>query len=175
MLKNYFKIGLRNLLKNRVSSIINICGLGLAVGCCLVVFVFLDWSFFQDTFHSKLHRLFVVEKIATKEGKQVFEGDSPLPMGQMLKAVFPQIKNSARVNFVETVIKEGDNVFRETVSFVDDSFYEMLDFPVKWGNKSTFTESNGIVLTEELSKVLYGNENSLGKHLNLRFNINGLV
>lgn len=173
MLRNYLKISFRNLRKNKLSSIINISGLGLAVGCCLVVFSFLDWSFFQDTFHSKLDRLYVVEKIVAKDGNEEFRGDSPLPMAEMLKDEFPQIKNSTRIKFEEAVIKEGDYVFRESISFVDDSFYKMLDFPVKWGNTKTFTEPNSIVLTEELSEKLYGKSNSVGKSVNVRINVNG--
>ncbi len=174
MLQNYFKLGLRNLLKNRLSSIINISGLGLAVGCCLVVFVFLDRSIHLDSFHSKLNRIYVVETIAEKNGNQQYKIDSPAPLGQQLKNDFPQIKNAARLNFVNTTIKVGDNVFREEVSFVDDVFYELFDFPVKWGNRKAFTEQNGIVLTEELSNKLFGKNNSLGKSVNIRFKSNGV-
>ncbi len=173
MFKNYFKLGWRNLLKNKLSSIINIVGLGLAVGCCFVVFVFLDWSINQDNFNSKLDKLYVVERVAEKDGNQQLWGDSPAPMGEMLKNDFPQIKNTARMNAVGAVIKQGDNVFREEISFVDDAFYNMFDFPVKWGSKQTFTEQNGIVLTEELSEKLFGKENSVGKNVNIRFNNNG--
>ena len=173
MLRNYLKIAWRNILKNRLSAFINIAGLGLAVGCCLVVFVFLDWYLTQDGFHSKINKIYVVERIEAKEGNQQFWGNSPAPMAQMLKNDFPQIKNTARLNDLEAVIKEGDHVFRQKVSFVDDSFYEMFDFPVKWGNKQTFTEQNGIVLTEELSEKLFGKANAIGKNVNVRFNNDG--
>ena len=173
MIKNYFKLGWRNLVKNKLSSTINIVGLGLAVGCCLVVFVFLDWSVNQDDFHSKLNKLYVVERIEEKDGNQQLWGNSPAPMGQMLKNDFPQIKNTARLNAVGAVIKQGDNVFREEVCFVDNTFYAMFDFPVKWGSKQTFTEQDGIVLTEELSEKLFGKENSVGKNVSMRFSNNG--
>lgn len=169
MIFNYLKLGFRNLVKNRLSSLINIGGLALAVGCCLVVFVFLDWSFNQDTFHAKLNKLYVVEEIVEKDGEREYLGDSPVPMGEMLKNDFPQIKNAARVDYYGSLIKQGDNVFRESVSFVDDSFYEMLDFPVKWGNEKTFTEQNSIVLTEPLSEKLFGKDNPIGKTINIRF------
>jgi hypothetical protein len=51
MLKNYLKSGLRSLAKNKLSSAINILGLALAVGCCLVVFQFLDFSMHFDNFN----------------------------------------------------------------------------------------------------------------------------
>src|SRR5260221_13712438 len=131
MIKNYFKVGFRNLIKNRLSSSINILGLGLAVGCCLVVFEFLDWSLHMDDFHSKIKNLFVVERISEDKGNKQYWGNTPTLMGPMLMADFPQIKNISRVNFEDILIKQGDNVFRENVSFVDDSFYNMFDFPIK--------------------------------------------
>jgi putative ABC transport system permease protein len=173
MYRNYLKLGFRNLLKNRLSSAINIAGLGLAVGCCLVVFVFLDWSVNQDSFHTKRNKIHIVERIEAKDGNQQLWGNSPAPMAQMLKNDFPQIKNTTRLNDVESVIKQGDNVFREQVSFVDDSFYEMFDFPIKWGSEQTFTDQNSIVLTEALSEKLFGKANSIGKSVNIRFNTDG--
>lgn len=173
MLKNYLKLGFRNLAKNRLSSAINILGLGLAVGCCMVVFQFFDWSMHMDNFHHKLNNLFVIERVSVKDGNQQLWGDSPSPMGPMLKADFPQIKNDARLNYTGVIIKQGDNVFRESVSFVDDSFYQMFNFPVKWGIKQHFTDPDGIVLTDELSEKLFGKENPTGRNVSVRFNKDG--
>jgi ABC-type antimicrobial peptide transport system permease subunit len=173
MIKNYFKLGLRNLAKNRLSSTINILGLALAVGCCMVVFEFFYWSINMDNFHHKLNKLFVIERISEKDGNQQLWGNSPAPMGPMLKADYPQIKNIARVKYTGVLIKQGDNVFRESVTFVDNSFYQMFDFPVKWGSQQRFSDLDGIVLTEELSEKLFSKVNPVGKNINVRFNKNG--
>lgn len=174
MIKNYLKLGLRNLAKNRLSSTINILGLGLAVGCCMVVFQFFDWSMHMDNFQRKLNNLFVIERLSQKDGNQQLWGNSPTPMGPMLKADFPQVKNIARVNYTGVIIKQGDNVFRESVTFVDDAFYNMFNFPIKWGNSRRFMDEDGIVLTNELSAKLFGRENPVGKNVNVRFNKNGV-
>jgi ABC-type antimicrobial peptide transport system permease subunit len=173
MIKNYFKLGLRNLAKNRLSSFINILGLALAIGCCLVVFEFFDWAMHMDNFHHKVNNLFVVERVSQKDGNEQLWGNSPSPMGPMLKSDFPQIKNITRINYSGVIIKQGDNVFRESVTFVDNSFYNMFDFPVKWGNKEHFTDQDGIVLTTYLSEKLFGKENPVGKNISIRFNNNG--
>ncbi len=173
MIRNYFKLGFRNLTKNRLSSTINILGLALAVGCSMVVFEFFDWSMHMDSFHRKINNLFVIERITEKNGNQQPWGDSPAPMGPMLKADFPQIKNFTRISSAGVIIKENDNVFKENVTFTDDAFYKMFDFPVKWGNKQHFTDLDGIVLTEYLSNKLFGKVNPVGKNVNLRFNNNG--
>jgi putative ABC transport system permease protein len=173
MIKNYFKLGLRSLTKNKLSSSINILGLALAVGCCMVVFEFFDWSMHMDNFNHKLNKLFVVEQVSEKDGNRQFWGNSPAPMGPMLKNDFPQIKNVTRINYTGVIIKQGDNVFRDNVTFVDNTFYKMFDFPVKWGNPATFTDEDGIVLTEQLSEKLFGKLNPTGKNVNVRFNNNG--
>src|SRR5277367_7075493 len=80
MIKNYFKLGFRNLAKNRLSSSINILGLALAVGCCMVVFEFFDWSMHMDNFHHKINNLFVVERVSQKGGNEQLWGNSPSPL-----------------------------------------------------------------------------------------------
>src|ERR1700743_2682381 len=173
MIKNYFKLGFRSLSKNRLSSAINILGLALAVGCCMVVFEFFDWNMHMDNFHHKVNNLFVIERIFEKDGNKQYWGNSPASMGPMLKADFPQVKNMARVQFSGVIIKRGDNVFRENVTFVDDSFYKMFDYPVKWGNPATFTDADGIVLTDQLADKLFGNQNPIGQNVNVTFTVDG--
>ena len=173
MLGYYFKIGWRNIKKNKLSSAINVGGLGLAVGCCLVAFVYINWRINQDDFQKNRNKIYVIERIESKDGVQQLWGNSPSPMGPMLKSDFPQIKNYARLDVMDAVLKKDDNVFNESISFVDNSFYDMFNFPIKWGNKQTFTELNGIVLTEELSEKLFGKENPVGKSVNVQFTVAG--
>ncbi len=169
MFKSYFNTGFRNILKQKFSATINILGLALALGCCLVVFRFLDWATNMDSLHANRNEIYVVERNAQNNGNEQLWGDSPMPLGEVLSNDFSGIKNMSRMNFVDGVFKEDDKIFRSQVSFVDNSFYKMFDFPVKWGNKDDFIAQDGIVLTEELSEKLYGNINSLGKTVNIRF------
>lgn len=174
MIKNYLKLGFRNLVKNKLSSSINILGLALAVGCCMVVFTYFDWSMHMDSFHRKINNIFVIERLSSQNGNDQLWGDSPAPMGPMLKNEFPQIKDAVRLSNTGVIIKRGDNVFNQHVTFADNNFYKMFDFPVKWGNKKDFTDQDGIVLTEELSDKLFGKENPTGKTISLTFNKDGV-
>jgi putative ABC transport system permease protein len=169
MIKNYFKLGFRNLVKNKLSSAINILGLALAVGCCMVVFMFFDWSMHMDGFHRKINNLFVIERLSSQNGNDQLWGDAPAPMGPMLKSQFPQIKDAVRLSNTGVIIKRGDNVFNQHVTFADNGFYQMFDFPVKWGNKKDFTDQDGIVLTGELSDKLFGKANPTGKTISVTF------
>ena len=173
MIKNYIKLGFRSLEKNKLSSIINILSLGLAVGCCMVVFEFIYWGTHMDNFHHKLNNLFVIERLTRQNGNEQLWGDSPAPIGPMLKNDFMQVKDIARVNDEDVIIKRDDNVFRETVTFADNALYQMFDFPVKWGNKANFTGPDGIVLTSDLAEKLFGDENPVGRNVNIRFIVDG--
>src|SRR5277367_918700 len=174
MIKNYFKLGFRNLVKNRLSSSINILGLALAVGCCMVVFTYFDWSMHMDGFHRKINNIFVIERLSSQNSNDQLWGDSPAPMGPMLKSEFPQVKDAVRLSNTGVIIKRGDNVFNQHVTFADNNFYKMFDFPVKWGNKKDFTDQDGIVLTEELSDKLFGKENPTGKTISITYNKDGV-
>lgn len=173
MLKNYLKLGFRNLIKHKASSFINISGLALAVGCCLMVFEYSYWAMHQDAFNSKIDHLFVIERVTEKNGKQQYHGDAPSPLGPALKNDFPQVKNVARLSYSSVIIKQKDNVFRDKITFVDDDFYKMFDYPVKWGDKQHFTDKDGIVLTSELSEKLFGHSNAVGNSLVITFNVDG--
>lgn len=170
MFKNYLKLGFRNLKKYKLSSFINISGLALAVGCCIMVSEYTYWALHQDSFNSRIDRLFVIEKIVDKKGVQQIYGDVPAALAPSLKNDYPQVSNAARLNYRSVVIKQGENVFRDRLTFVDDDFYEMFDYPVKWGERQKFTDQDGIVLTQELSGKLFGTSNPVGKALTIRIN-----
>ncbi|WP_316781044.1 ABC transporter permease [Pedobacter antarcticus] len=170
MFTNYLKLGFRNLKKYKLSSFINISGLALAVGCCIMVSEYTYWALHQDSFNSRIDRLFVVEKVVTKKGVQQIYGDVPAPLAQSLKNDYPQVVHAARLNYRSVVIKQDENVFRDKLTFVDDDFYKMFDYPVKWGQRQQFTDKDGIVLTQELSNKLFGTNNSVGKVVTIRIN-----
>src|SRR5258707_8268751 len=130
MISNYLKLGFRNLVKNRVSSVVNILSLALAVGCCLVVFIFIDWGTHLDNFNHKLKNLYVIERVTHDNEGDEYWGDSPSPIGPMLKVDFEQIKDFTRVTYEGALIKQSDNVFRESVAFTDSSLFQMFDFPI---------------------------------------------
>lgn len=89
-----------------MSSLINLSGLGMAIGCCLVVFAFLDWFVNQNVFLSKLCKLYVIERVGEKDGHPQFLSETPAPLGSFLKKDFPQIVNMCRLDYTDGLIKE---------------------------------------------------------------------
>lgn len=169
MLKNYLKLGFRNILKNRLSAFINAFGLALAIGCCLVVFKFSSWYFVRDTAHANRESIFVVERIVNEDGRQQLYGTSPAPLGPALKNDLPQVIDQSRFTHGDGIFAFEDQVFHEWVTFVDGSFYDIFDFPLKWGNPAQFTQPNAVVLGEAASEKYFGSKDPVGKDITIRF------
>jgi putative ABC transport system permease protein len=169
MFRNYAKTSLRSLLKNPMSAFINIFGLSVAIGICILVYAFLEYDKSIDQFHKNKQSVYLVTFFADRDGSVKQYGQTPRPMGEMLKADFAQIKKTCRLEDRNVVVKHGDNVFHEKVRYSDPEFLEMFTFPLKWGLSSSLTDMNSIVLSEEMSIKYFGDENPLGQNILVKF------
>ncbi|MEM1124279.1 MAG: ABC transporter permease, partial [Bacteroidota bacterium] len=173
MFRSYFKIGFRNILKNKGTTFVNAFGLSVAIGCCLVVFQFVDFIYSIDDFHSKRDETYLVQRIMEQNGEQVTWNDVPQPLGDALHNDFPQITSSVRINYQRGIVKHEDQVFAQRISFVDNGYFDLFDFPIKWGNKANFTDPEGIVLGIRTAEKYFGSNNPIGEELSIRFNVEG--
>lgn len=174
MFKNYFKIGYRNIHKNKLTTLINAFGMALAIGCALTVFQFIDIMYHLDTFHENLEKIYVVQREVDFNGNITLWGNTPEPIGPALANDFPQIEQVVRVSFRNGVVRKGENIFNEFVSFVDPAYYDMFDFPVKWGNPAAFKSREGVVIAETIAEKYFGSRNPIGEEMDFRFNIDGV-
>ena len=170
MFCNYFKMAYRSLLKNKVSSFINIFGLSVAIGCSIVSYLFVDFHYNKDTFHKNAENIFLIENILeNKDGQQIW-GDTPTPLGPILEDDFSQIEMSVRIANSSSTVRVGDNIFEEQVRFVDENFFEMFTFPLKYGDKvNVLTDRNSVVLNQEIAFKYFGDMNPVGKQMEFIF------
>jgi len=167
MLKNYLKIALRNLLRQKLYAFINIFGLALGVACCLLILLFVEheWSF--DKFHSKADRLFRAILVEHKtEGGVEGMAYQPMPLGSTLQAEFPEIERAVRVFTGGGAVSYGDKHFAESFIFTDPTFFEVFDFPLLQGDPaSVLTDPNAAVISRRMAEKYFGAEDPMGKQL----------
>lgn len=169
MLKSYFKIAYRNLFKNKLFAVINVLGLALAIGCSIVVYVFIEDQYGRDAFHENGERIFMAENVINRNGQQQLWGDSPMPLGPALLADFPQVKRAVRIDDRRGTVRYGDKVFSDRIRFVSPDFLHMFTFPLKYGNKDALQDESAIILSEQRAIRLFGEENPMGKQISIKF------
>lgn len=170
MFGNYFKISLRSLMKNPASSFINIFGLAVAIGITLLVYTFMEYDYSIDQFHKNKNTVFLATFYADRDGTTSQYGKTPRPLAEMLKSDFKQIDRVCRVDDRRVVIKQENNVFHETIRFADADFLQMFTFPMKWGAPGSLTDHHNIILSHDMSKKYFGDENPLGREMLMIFN-----
>lgn len=169
MFKNYFKTSLRSLLKNPLSSFINVFGLSFAIGISILVYTFLEYDQSIDQFHKNKNEVYLATFYADRDGSMQRYGTTPRPLAEMLKQDFAQIKKVCRVEDGDVVLKYKDNVFHERIRYADAEFLEMFTFPLKWGAASSLADINSIILSEDMAVKYFGDENPVGREILMIF------
>ncbi len=176
MFKNYLKIAIRNLLKNRVYSLINILGLavGLATSLLIVLYVVHEWNY--DTFHQHSDRIFRVVQTTSSQEREEKQATTPFLLGPVLDADFPNLVHKS-VRFFDmqeaqhTFLNREDEIsFRESnFYFVDSTFFDVFSAELIRGNPSeALKKPLSVVITEEIATKYFGDENPIGQSLSYK-------
>jgi putative ABC transport system permease protein len=169
MLRNYFKIAWRNLLKNKGLSFINIFGLAIGMAFAMLIGLWIQYETSFDAFHANKNRIAVVRKNTLFNNQKNTGTSVPLPLYDELKRNYPEIKRASRMSWTEPhSVLLGDKKFNKKGIYVDPDFLKMFSFPLIKGNVQTaLDDPNSIVLTESLATALFGRENPIGKTLKI--------
>ncbi len=186
MLRNYFKIAWRNLIKNKTLSFINIIGLSVSVAFCLLLFFYIRYEQSYDTFHAKKNQLFRLEMTSTfpvvdTAKKSIFsfltKNDDvkgqivfPVVVAAAMKTTFPQIKSVIRLSDdQDEIVKVNNEVYKEKhVLFADSNFFTGFSFRLLEGNAHTVLRSNhSVVLSQSLAKKYFGKGEAVGRTLQI--------
>ena len=163
MLKNYLKIALRNLLKYKGYSLINILGLAIGMACCMVILLYVRHELSFDAFHSKADRLYRLNKIASsQDGSSEHHAISSGAMGPAMASSYPEVEQSLRVLpwFDDVLMTVGEKTLKvPSVVFADSNFFDVFDFKLLHGNpKTALAKPLSIVLSQETAARFFGEQ-----------------
>lgn len=166
MIRNYFKIAWRNLIKNKSFSIINIVGLSIGVASCILIFLFVTHHLEYDNFHKNSDRIY---RVVTEEhhDKIYYESSVPPGFANVFKTDYPYAEKVAKmVDWGDNIITidDSDKKYKETVVFAELDFFNILNFPLIASSEiDSLEEPNTAYVTETFSKKIFGDTNVLGK------------
>ena len=190
MLKNYLKIAVRNLMKRKVFSLINILGLATGMAICLLIVLFVKSELGYDRHHEKADRIYrlVLERVYPERSS--LYSMIPASIGSDVQSEFPEVKESVRlINFTGNnnfYLKVGELVYEDRQVFAADSnFFRVFSGNFLAGDKATaLKQPNAIVLSESMAKRMFGSAvQALGRQVqtdgdnenNNTFHITGVV
>lgn len=167
MLKNYFKIALRNLTKQKAYTVINVAGLGIGMGICLFLLLLDQYAYNFDTHHENSQRIYrLADRVKTTSGSVVDAAITPAPWGEAITSDIPEVE--AFVRFSEQVrsVGLGEKVFRYGVDYVDKSVLDVFSYPLKYGDKETaMANPRSVVLSDFVAETYFGRRNPVGEIL----------
>lgn len=177
MLKNYFKIALRNLYKNKSFSALNISGLAIGMASAILILLWVRNELRFDNFYPNSSRLYQAWNRDKGNNGLNCWNTTTKPLAPALKQNFPEIEQSSRVNWdANILLNYGDKKMNVTGTMVDPDFLTMFEFPFVQGNMHTaLNRPNDMVITEKLSKKLFGQEDPMGKTILLDMKHNFIV
>lgn len=172
MFRNYFKIAFRTLWKNRTHTGINIIGLSVAFGTCVLLFLTATFELSYDRFHTDRDRIFRLNFLsANRDGTPDRSSTMPFPIMPALKAEFPEIEGVSRIFQNGLSVRHNGQTYGKDVRLVDADFLRMFTFPMQKGSARTALNGlNDVVISENMAKAVFGAEDPVGKPLQLRLN-----
>ncbi len=168
MIKNFFKIALRNIRKHKGYSFINIAGLAVGMASCLLIGLWVLDEISFDRFHANAKDLYKVHENQHYSGRLFHVTVTPHPIAPALKAEIPEIKDSTRFVRPGTVLmRRGEKTHYERGLFcVDPSFLNMFTFPILKGDaKTALATPDSLVITQTMARKYFGDEDPIGKVL----------
>lgn len=180
MFKNFIKIAWRNLIRHKSFSLINIAGLAVGMASAALILFWIQNELSYDQFHEKGSRLYIAYNRAVFDGKLWSWNTTPKILGKTLKAEYPGVEETARTSATNFLFTVGDKHLNLPGIYTDPGFLTMFSFPLLKGNSKTALNTvNSIVITEQLSKKLFGDENAIGKVIRIdsadNFTVTGVM
>ena len=165
MIKNYLKTAFRNLLRNKAFSVINIFGLAFGMASAVLIVLWIQNEMSFDRYHANANRIYQVWGNDTVGGEIRSGMATPEIMATVLKTDVPEIEQAARISWEQNYLfTVGEKSLKAKGNLVDPSFLTMFSFPLLKGDAATvLNDPYAIVITSQLAKTIFGNEDPIGK------------
>lgn len=167
MIRNYFKIALRNLWKHRTFSFINIMGLTVGMTACFLIFLYVRFETSYDSFHAKADRIYRVVADIKTPTEVIKSGVPAWAVPPHVAREFQEVESYVRVMNAPSLVRKGDIKFQEdNLQFADSAFFHVFSFRMLHGDPGTaLNDPFTVVLSETASKKYFGTANPIGQML----------
>jgi len=170
MIKNYFTVAVRNLWKNKTSSLINLLSLTVGMACCMLIVLFIRDELSYNKFNKNLDNTYLINWNSTVGGRTTTDASTPIALGPTLTANIPQIQTAARL-YQRSGQMIGNNDARNRyqerhVFFADNDLFSIFSIHFIRGNADLSLRAvNTVVITDQMAQKYFGTTDAVGKTL----------
>jgi putative ABC transport system permease protein len=170
MIKSYFLITLRSMMKSKAYLFINMFGMAIAIGCCIAAYF--NWNFNAsfDLSHKNASSIYRINSIRHFQDADTQYGVTPVPLAEIARANVKDISAITRYEPRYTDMRIGDEIFNNMIGFVDADMFNIFTFEFIEGNPQSIKDKTKIVISDENAIRLYGTVNAVGKTMTLILN-----
>ena len=166
MLKNYFKIALRNLIKYKKYSLINILGLAIGLASVILILLWVQDELSYDKFHTHSKQIYL--SVRSELGDPSVS--TSMQLGPTLTAEIPEVLNATAYVTLpaayQCFLQHGEKGFNELLGLVDPQFFNIFSYEFLSGDiQSSLTDLNSLIITEQIAQKYFGNSDVVGKSL----------
>jgi putative ABC transport system permease protein len=163
MFKNYFKIAVRNLLKSKLYSFINLSGLALGLACGMIILLYAQDELSYDRFYENANRTYRLLLESEGFGKHA---NTPPALAAAVKNDYAEVRHLTRVFrhwFSPLIAHEQKGFIEENFFFVDDDFFQVFSLPFIKGDRQALIAPGSVVITESMAQKYFGDQDPIGK------------
>ena len=183
MFKNYLKIAIRNIMRHKVFSMINIAGLAIGLVVCILILLWVQDEYKFDRFHKNYARIHRILVDINTNGEEFVVGVTPAALAPNIIDQVPEFEEICRFKNwgpFQMRLSDEDQYIGLQSGIADPSIFKIFSFPLISGDPETaLLEAHSLVLTREAAENLFGDEDPLGKIVQVKnrgdFTVTGLI
>ena len=164
MIKNYFVVAIRNLMRHKLYTSINVLGLAIGLACGILILLYIQQEFSVDRTHTLSDRIYKVIREERGSTQTTYGSGTSGGLGPVLKETFPEVETTVRIWRWTVPAQYGERQSQYLLALIDDNFLDVFDFPLIKGDPETaFRTPYSAVITDDMAQHLFGDIDPMGK------------
>lgn len=165
MIKNYFKISFRNIIKQKINSFINIAGLSIGFTACILIALWVFDELSRDNYHNNYSNIYKITTINNNQEGINKTTTTPFALANLCKENFPEASIFGRTLHFSTLLSYKDKLFTDNeIAICDNSIFDIFTIPIEQkASNIMLPDKYSIIISKNMSEKFFGNENPLGK------------
>ena len=164
MIKNYLTVAIRNLMRHKLYTSINVLGLAIGLACGILILLYIQQEFAVNRSHTLGDRIYKVIREERGSTQTTYGSGTSGALGPVLEETFPEVETTVRIWRWTVDAKYGERKGGYQFGLVDDNFLDVFDFPLIKGDLETaFRTPYSVVITDDMAQHLFGDIDPMGK------------